>query len=43
MMIYALGGARITDTFTRPTTGNYFNKIVGGSFIFLGIGIVASN
>lgn len=43
MMMYALGGARITDFFTRPHTGSYFNKIIGGSFILLGIGIVASD
>jgi homoserine/homoserine lactone efflux protein len=43
MMIYALGGAKIKDFFTRPCTGRYFNKIVGGSFILLGIGIVTSD
>ncbi len=42
MMIYALGGAKITRFFIRGNLGNYFNRIMGGSFITLGIGIVIS-
>ncbi len=43
MMIYALGGAKITKVLTLPRAGNYFNKIIGASFISLGIGLVASD
>ncbi|MCP4719336.1 MAG: LysE family translocator [Desulfobacteraceae bacterium] len=42
MMIYALGGAKITRFFNQSHPKNYFNKIIGGSFISLGIGIVIS-
>ncbi|MBA3010582.1 MAG: LysE family translocator [Proteobacteria bacterium] len=43
MMIYALGGAKITGLFNLTGLKNYFNKLVGGSFIALGIGIAASD
>ena len=43
MMIYALGGGKITRFFTRPQWGNRLNKLIGGSFISLGIGIVVSD
>jgi len=42
MMIYALGGTKITRFFTKENPGNNFNRIMGGSFITLGIGIVVS-
>ena len=43
MMIYALGSAKITGLFNLTGLKNYFNKLVGGSFIALGIGIAASD
>lgn len=42
-MIYALSGQKIVSLFSQATLGKHVNRIIGGSFIGAGIGLVASN
>jgi len=42
-MIYAIGGQNITRLFSKTIVGQYFNKIIGGTFIGAGIGLASSN
>ena len=42
-MIYAIGGQQIISLFSKATVGQYINRVIGGTFIGVGIGLVASN
>ena len=42
-MIYAIGGQKIVSLFSKATAGKYVNRIIGGTFIGAGIGLVVSN
>jgi threonine/homoserine/homoserine lactone efflux protein len=42
-MIYAIGGQQIISLFSKATVGQYLNRVIGGTFIGVGIGLVASN
>jgi threonine/homoserine/homoserine lactone efflux protein len=42
-MIYAIAGQKIISLFSKATVGQYINRVIGGTFIGVGIGLVASN
>ena len=42
-MIYAIAGQKIVSLFSKATVGQYINRVIGGTFIGVGIGLVASN
>ena len=42
-MTYAIGGQKMVTLFSRVTVSRYINKIIGGTFIGAGIGLVSSN
>ena len=42
-MVYAIGGQKLVSFFSKATVGKYINKIIGGTFIGLGIGLATSN
>lgn len=42
-MIYAIGGQKIVTLFSKANVGKYIKRIIGGSFIGAGIGLVMSN
>lgn len=42
-MVYAIGGQKVVSLFSKATVGKYINKIIGGTFIGVGIGLATSN
>jgi len=42
-MAYAIGGQNIVRLFSEVSVGKYINRVIGGTFIGLGIGLAASN
>ena len=42
-MMYAIGGQKIVPFFSKATVGKYINKIIGGTFIGVGVGLATSN
>jgi threonine/homoserine/homoserine lactone efflux protein len=42
-MIYAICGQRIVFLFSRATVGRYINRIIGGTFIGVGMGLATGN
>ena len=42
-MIYAIGGQEIVSLFSKTTVGQYINRVIGGTFIGVGVGLVVSN
>ena len=42
-MIYAIGGQKIVSLFSKATTGKYIKRVIGSTFIGVGIGLAASN
>ena len=42
-MVYAIGGQKLVSFFSKANVGKYINKIIGGTFIGLGIGLATSN
>lgn len=42
-MLYAISGQQIVFIFSKASVGKYINKIIGGSFISAGIGLVTNN
>jgi threonine/homoserine/homoserine lactone efflux protein len=41
-MLYATGGQKIVTLFSRAMVGKYFNKVIGGTFLGAGIGLLVS-
>lgn len=41
-MLYAVGGERIINIFSGEQIGRYLNRVIGGTFIGAGIGLVLS-
>ena len=42
-MLYAISGQKIVFLFSKASIGKYINKVIGGSFIGVGIGLASSN
>ena len=42
-MIYAIGGQKIVSLFSKATIGKYVKRVIGVTFIGVGIGLAASN
>lgn len=42
-MIYAISGQKIVSLFSKAAIGKYIKKVIGGTFIGAGIGLVATN
>lgn len=42
-MLYALGGQKIMPVFSKAGAAKYLSKMIGGTFIGVGIGLAASN
>lgn len=42
-MIYAISGQKIVSLFSEATVGKYVNRVIGGTFIGAGIGLVVTN
>ncbi len=42
-MIYAIGGQKIVSLFSEATVGEYIKKVIGSTFIGVGISLAASN
>jgi threonine/homoserine/homoserine lactone efflux protein len=42
MMIYAVGGYQLGSLLTRSPARKYFNRLIGGAFVGVGISLAAS-
>jgi len=42
-MLYAVSGQKIVFFFSKASVGKYINKVIGGSFIGVGIGLASIN
>ena len=42
-MIYAIGGQKIVSLLSKATIGKYIKRVIGSTFIGVGVGLAASN
>jgi len=42
-MMYAIAGSRIVSIFSSATVGKYIKRVIGGTFIGVGVGLAVSN
>ena len=42
-MIYAIGGQKIVSLLSKATIGKYIKRVIGSTFIGVGVGLAVSN